>query len=118
MDDEISWTLELAIEPEHLAAFRDLAKAMVANARTEPGTLTYEFAFTDDGRVAHIRERYANDAAAQQHSATYVEKFERRLLALARPVRLCAYGRPAPKTRANLDGPDSVFLTPFAGLRR
>jgi len=118
VNDQISWTIELAIEPKHLAAFRELAGAMVANARTEPGTLTYEFYFSEDDRVCHIYERYANDAAAQQHSATFVSKFEKRFLELAKPTRLAAYGRPDAKTRANLDGPHTLFLAPFDGLRR
>ncbi len=118
MDDQIAWTIELAIEPKHLAAFRELAKAMIANARTEPGTLTYEFYVSEDGRICHIYERYSNDAAAQQHSATFASKFEKRFLELATPTRLHAYGRPDAKTRANLDGPHTKFLAPFDGLRR
>ena len=118
MNDQISWTLELAIEPKNLGPFRELVKAMVANAWTEPGTLTYEYHLADDGRVCHVYERYSNDAAAQQHIETFGVRFAKRFLELSTPTRLCVYGKPNARTRAGFEGFDPLFLAPFDGLRR
>ncbi|MCE0496377.1 MAG: hypothetical protein LV481_00315 [Methylacidiphilales bacterium] len=54
MSAEISWVLEVEILPGQLENFRAMAKELIASARTEPGTLAYEWHLNDAGTLCHI----------------------------------------------------------------
>lgn len=63
MHDEISWQVELTIEPQHFDSFCALTNEMIQSTKLEDGVLVYErFSSEDRGRV-FIYERYANSQA-------------------------------------------------------
>lgn len=53
------------IQDGQLAAFRALARRLVAKTRTEAGCLHYAFSF--NGNIAHCREGYVDAAALLAH---------------------------------------------------
>lgn len=48
--------------------FREMADAMVALSRDEPGTVVYDWYLDEDGRAATLYEAYASQEALQTHS--------------------------------------------------
>jgi hypothetical protein len=67
---------------------------LVESARAEPGVLTYEWAMSDDGSLAHIYERFTDSASALAHLAIFRERFATRFLTTVDPIRLVVYGSP------------------------
>ena len=72
MDDQISWHVKLAVKPGQIENFLALTVEMVQSARDEPGVLNYERFVSDDSKLVHVYERYADSAAAAAH----LRKFE------------------------------------------
>ncbi|SRR5712692_5737185 len=64
MSDQVSWQVELAVKPGELDNFRTLTEEMVECTRGEPGVLSYERFVSEDGKVVHVYERYADSAPA------------------------------------------------------
>lgn len=126
MSDNIFFVVELALEPGQADELRAVASEMVDLARqNEPGTLNYEYFITDDGRVCHIYERYADAAAYMAHSASFPESLSQRGRAF-RPTRLSAYGRLSDEilrqridpVRRAVPGLAPVLLEPLSGFAR
>jgi quinol monooxygenase YgiN len=67
MSDQISWWVELAIKPGQLENFQTLTHEMVEATRRERGVLSYQRFISDDGRIVHAFERYADSIAAVEH---------------------------------------------------
>jgi len=49
--------------------FREMADAMVAVSREEPGTVVYDWYLDEDGRAGTLYEAYASQEALQTHSS-------------------------------------------------
>jgi quinol monooxygenase YgiN len=79
MATEVSWMLELSLNPGHEAEFTALVTEIVAVTSTnEAGALTYEWSLSADGATCHIFERYADSAAVLTHPATSSSASRRR----------------------------------------
>ena len=118
MGEQVSWVVELAVKPGELENFRALMDEMVESTRGEPGALSYEWFVSEDGRVVHICERYADSAAAAAHLGTFGEKFAGRFLAMVEPTRFTVYGDPSDEARRALGGFGATYLGPFGGFAR
>lgn len=119
MSANVSWMLELSVQPGRAADLRALMEEMVSATRAnEPGTLDYEWSTNDDGSVCHIFERYADSAAVMVHMSTFGEKFAARFLSLVKPVRFVVYGSPSQPVREALAPFGAVFLQPLGGFSR
>ncbi len=101
MSDAVSWVLELTVKDGQLAAFKALAEEMSAATQAdEPGTTHFEWFADEDGKTAHIYERYAGSAATMVHLGNFGTKYAERFLACVDPSRLMVYGDPAPRSGA------------------
>lgn len=67
MTEHISWVNELAVKDGKLETFNELMEEMVAGARDQPGTLSYEWYISPDGAAVHVVETYADSAAVVAH---------------------------------------------------
>jgi quinol monooxygenase YgiN len=115
MNNRVSWVLEVAVKPGALGTFRALMEEMVESTRAEPGALDYEWFVTDDGRVVHLYERYADSTAVLTHLGTFGEQFAGRFLDLVDPARFTVMGAPSDEVKAALSGFGPVYLKPFGG---
>ena len=123
MSDGLFFVLELAVKPEQVEDLRSVMRDMVEIARTEPGTLSYEWFINDEGTVCHLYERYADAQAALVHGASFPNELNERSHAFP-PVRLTAYGEVTKEIRENkidpigkvIPGFTAVFLKPLGGL--
>jgi quinol monooxygenase YgiN len=90
-----AWMLEMQVREGRENDVHALMEEMVgATNANEPGTLNYEWSFSEDGRVCHLYERYADSEAAMIHGATFASRFAGRFLEVLQPTRFVFYGTP------------------------
>ena len=119
MATDVSWILEVKVQPGREKDFLDLMNEMVAATHaSEPGTLAYEWSTSADGSVCHIFERYADSTAVMTHLATFGEKYASRFLEVLKPVRFVVYGSPNEDVKKALAGFTTVHMTPVGGFSR
>jgi quinol monooxygenase YgiN len=119
MSDTVSWMLELSVAPGREKELRALMEEMVGATRAgEPGTLSYEWSTSEDGRVCHIYERYADSAAVLAHLKTFDEQFMSRFNELLAPVRMVIYGSPSAPIREAMADTNPTYMKPVGGFTR
>lgn len=116
MGKPIGWVVELAVKPGRLDSFRRLTAEMVEATRRDAGVLAYQRFVSDDGRLVHACERYADADAALAHLQKFAEEFGERFLGMVERVRFTVYGTPSEALRRLLDGFGAVYLKPFGEL--
>jgi quinol monooxygenase YgiN len=118
MSDVVSWNVEFSIKPGQLDNFKALVEEMVESTRNEPNTLAYEWFLSDDSRICHVSERYADSAATMTHLGTFGERFAERLLSMVELSRFSVYGAPNDEVKGVLGGFGSVFMGQLNGFAR
>jgi quinol monooxygenase YgiN len=94
MHDEISWQVDLTIEPQHFDSFCALTNEMIQSTKLEDGVLVYErFSSEDRGRV-FIYERYANSDAALSHLRSFQKRFGEAFGRLVKRERFVVFRAP------------------------
>jgi quinol monooxygenase YgiN len=117
MSDQISWVLEVAIQPGQLENFRAVARDLIAVTQSEPGTLAYEWNLNDDQTACHIFESYRDSAALVAHVQSFGH-FAERFLQACRPVRFDVYGSPNEEARAVLADFKPAYYSHLGGFTR
>jgi quinol monooxygenase YgiN len=102
MPADTHYMVEMKIKPGKMEEFTALMTEMVAYAKTEPGTLDYEWFLASDGKTVLIHERYRDTAAAAHHSAKFQSDFAPRFFALAKPGQFLFFGEPTPERRKRI----------------
>src|ERR1700730_1748492 len=113
MGGEISWRVELRVKPGQLGNFRTLTGEMVAVTRREPGVLSYQRFVSEDGKIIHVYERYADSAAAIAHLEAFAKRFASRFSALVERKAFTVFGYPSAELKAVLDRFNATYLKPF-----
>jgi quinol monooxygenase YgiN len=116
MGDEVSWHVELSVNPGELANFRALTAEMVESTRVEGGVLIYERFISDDGKAVHVYERYANSAAALAHLRAFGKEFRARFVGMVDRKQFTVYGTPSEELKGMLDGFGATYLRRFGGF--
>ena len=115
-DQRVSWQVELAVKPGELDNFRALTAEMVAFTRSETGVLDYERYVSDDGKIVHVYECYADSASAVAHLHAFGKTFGDRFAAMVERRQFNVYGTPSEELRRILDGFGARYLSPFGGF--
>lgn len=118
MANTVSWNLQLTIRDGQLDDARALMNEMVSATLEEPGTKSYEWFLSGDGKVCHINERYADSEAVMAHLGTFGSRFAERFLACFEPNSLSVYGEPSAEARAALDGFGAAYFGSLGGFNR
>lgn len=119
MSEYVAWMFELEVREGREADLRTLMNEMVdATHSNEPGTLMYEWNFTDDGRRLFLYERYAGSAAAMTHIATFGSKFASRFFEILEPRGFTLFGNPSEDVKQALASPGMVIVSQRAGFAR
>jgi quinol monooxygenase YgiN len=119
MAADVSWVLELNVQPGHEKDFPALVEDMVrATQEDEPGTLGYQWSTSADGGVCHIYEHYVDSAAVLTHLATFGEKFAGRFLEILAPTRFVVYGSPSQEVKDALAAFQPVYMQSAGGFSR
>jgi len=119
MSSNVSWMLELEVQPGREGDLKALMAEMVgATQANEPGALNYEWSTSADGKRVHLHERYADSAAVMTHLGTFGERFAERFLAILKPVRFVVYGSPDAAVRGALADFGPVYMQDLGGFTR
>ncbi|MFN0072601.1 MAG: putative quinol monooxygenase [Chloroflexota bacterium] len=118
MGTEVSWLLELALNPGALDDFRVLMDEMVASTRDEPGTLSYSWFTNDDRTEVKIVERYVDSDAVVTHMTTFGERYAGRFMAAVTPTRFTIMGSPNDAVKEIFAPFSPTYLQPFGGFAR
>ena len=86
------------IAPDNVSEFKQLASEALDAARGEPGTLQYDWFFSDDGARCVARETYANSDAVLAHLGN-VGPLLGRLVELGGGLELEVFGDPSATLR-------------------
>jgi quinol monooxygenase YgiN len=118
MSNEVFWLYEVAVRPGHADALRTLMAELIESTRAEPGALAYQWSLSDDGRSAHIYERYADSDATLIHVAAFRESFAQRFRAAVEPTRVVVYGTPGEDVKDALKALHPEYMSAIAGFAR
>lgn len=119
MTEQVSWLLELNINPEQAGDFDGLLQDMVATTKSnETGALDYQWSVSADGKTCHLLERYADSAATLAHLAIFQERFMERFLTVLAPTRFVVYGSPSQEVRDALTPFNPSYMEPAGGFSR
>lgn len=117
MDGELYTIYHMTIDPADFDAFAALVSKIVAAARAETDTLTYEYVVNAEKTAVHIVERYRLPGVlphVEETFAPYAETF----LSLAKIDSLFVYGTPTPEIKARLDGFGAHYFASLNGFSR
>ena len=87
-----------AIAPGNVSEFKQLATELLEVARGEPGTLEYDWFFSDDGTQCVVRETYASSDAVLVHLGNVGPSLGR-LVELGGGLGLEVFGEPSATLR-------------------
>ena len=119
VNENIFWIFELAIKEGQLDNLKKLMTEMVESTKEkEIGTIAYEWTLSDDNKICHIHERYADSDAAVKHLATFMEKYAARLMETGDGTSFVVYGNPNVQAKEVLDGFSPVYMSPIGGFIR
>ena len=114
-----AWMLELQVRDGRESDVRRLMQEMVGSTMAnEPGTMNYEWSFSEDGRTCHLYERYADSEAALIHGRTFGETFAERFFEVLEPKRFVFYGSPSTAVREMAAPFNPVVMRLEAGVTR
>ena len=106
------------VDPEGLEEFRELAAQGAANAETnEPGTLGYEFFFSEEGDDCYLNEYYVDSAAFMEHFAR-VQPILEASMKVSNMVEVVVLGNPSSEAREMLGHIGAKFYTDCIGFCR
>jgi quinol monooxygenase YgiN len=121
MKGHVSWVNELAVKDGALETFKELMEEMVSGARTQPGTLAYEWYISRDGRTVHVLETYADSAAVVAHHVSEgfaLKNWAGRFMDCVDASRVVVYGDPNAAAREILDRLDATYRSAWGGFSR
>ena len=114
----ISWRVELEVKPGELDNFRALTNEMVESTRDEPGILIYERFLSEDGKVVHLYERYADSSAAVAHLLAFKKRFAQRFVSMVERKSFTVFGTPSEELREMLDRLGATYVSSWRGFSR
>ncbi len=117
-DDSIHVYLKVGVPAEQRSGFETIMHELVEEAKTEPGTLMYEWFFCDQSRTCHIQERYANAEEGDKHVKNFAENFAGRFFEHIDGIEGVASANATPYIRSILDGINPTYAAKAAGFNR
>ncbi len=98
MKQTVRLNVALTVHDGKLAAFEEIARAMVNGTQQEPGTLAYDWHFSADRKRCRLVETYANaDAMVAHIKGPVVQQLVPKILEVSSLDRFEVYGNPGPE---------------------
>jgi quinol monooxygenase YgiN len=119
MNDNVLVLAEVNINAGQLDTLKALVIEMTDDIRhSEPGTLNYEWFIADDGKSAHVFERYTDSEADMLHLMNYGQKYAARSAACLTINQITIYGNPSSEVRGVFAALPTTYMGLFAGVSR
>lgn len=116
MFTNFGWIVEAKLNAGELENFKAVMNSQIQRARTENGTLNYQYYLSDDGDVL-VYERFANAAASHEHIENWDAHAER-WIAAATPTRMVHLGDLPQDVRDRHAALSPLWLKPLGGFAR
>lgn len=115
----VYWLITTNVKDGALDSLKKLNTEMVKNTKNnEPGTLTYDWSISADGKTCYFFEHYANSEAVMIHTKTFGEKFADRLLGMIEIESFEVFGNPDDKVKDSLSPLGAKFRQSIGGFSR
>ena len=118
-DEMVRFTVDLAIHDGKRGEFERIAQAMCEGSQNEPGTVTYSWYLSGDGKRCRLIEVYTDGKAVLGHlTGPVVKELVPRLLQTSKVTGFEVYGDPGPKASELLAGFGADVFKHWRGLSR
>ena len=115
----VYWLITTNVKDGALDSLKKLNTEMVKNTKNnEPGTLTYDWSISADGKTCYFFEHYANSEAVMIHTKTFGEEFADRLLGMIEIESFEVFGNPDDKVKDSLSPLGAKFRQSIGGFSR
>ncbi len=119
MAHTVQLVVDVTIDEGKLAAFEEIAQAMIAETQKEPGTLAYDWYLSGDRKRCRVVETYADADGVLEHlTGPAVDGLVPKLLETSKLVGIDVYGDPGPKAAEILAGFGAEIFEPWHRLTR
>jgi quinol monooxygenase YgiN len=107
------------VNEAQMNAFKSIAAEMTDGARSEPGTLGYEWFVSRDGKQFRLVETYVDAHAVEAHfMGPVVQQLVPKLAAVCTVDGFEVYGDPGPKVAEMAAGFGAVLYQYWIGINR
>lgn len=114
--ENFGWIVEAKLNEGQLEAFKEVMNAQVERAKTEPGTLNYQYYMSDDGDIM-VYERFKDLEASHIHIENWNDHAER-WIAAATPTRMVHLGDLPQELRDKHAALSPLLLKPLGGFAK
>ena len=112
-------TVSFKVNEAQMNAFKSIAAEMTDGARSEPGTLGYEWFVSRDGKQFRLVETYVDAHAVEAHfMGPVVQQLVPKLAAVCTVDGFEVYGDPGPKVAEMAAGFGAVLYQYWIGINR
>ncbi len=112
-------TVNFSVNEAQMNAFKSIAAQMTDGARSEPGTLGYEWFVSRDGKQFRLAETYVDAHAVEAHFlGPVVQELVPKLAAVSSVSGFEVYGDPGPKVAEMAAGLGAVIYQYWLGINR
>ncbi|NMP81257.1 antibiotic biosynthesis monooxygenase [Pseudoalteromonas arctica] len=115
MKNHVTWTVQGQIKEDKYDEFLLVMAQLVALAKSEAGTLMYEWTVSEDKRSVHIYERYQDEDAAKVHLAGW-DKSGPLFLSVVDMDKITVFSQLSKEFAQGFAGPSTVFMKPVGGF--
>ena len=119
MKQTVRLNVALTVHDGKLAAFEEIATAMVNGTQKEPGTLAYDWHFSADRKHCRLIETYVNADALLAHiKGPVVQQLVPKMVEVSRIDRFEVYGNPGPEATSMLTRFGAQIYSDWLGVNR
>jgi quinol monooxygenase YgiN len=119
VEQVVRLTVSFSVTDAQMSAFKSVAAEMTEGARSEPGTLGYEWFAGADGKRFRLVETYVDANAVEAHfMGPVVQRLVPKLAAVSTVDGFEIYGDPGPKVSAMAAGLGAVTYQYWLGIGR
>ncbi|MBG9995800.1 antibiotic biosynthesis monooxygenase [Pseudoalteromonas sp. NZS127_1] len=115
MKNHVTWTVQGQIKEGKYDEFLLVMAQLIASAKSEAGTLIYEWTVSEDKRSVHIYERYQDEDAAKTHLAGWA-KSGPLFLSVVDMDKVTVFSQLSEEFAQAFAGPSTVFMKPVGGF--
>ena len=119
LEKVVRLAVNATVNEGQLDAFKELAKAMTVGSEAEPGTLGYEWFFSEDGKTCRLLETYVDaDAVTAHFAGPVVRQLVPKMIPLCKLDSFEIYGNPGPQVSQIAGGMGARIYSYWTGLNR
>jgi quinol monooxygenase YgiN len=119
LEKVVRLAVDVTVNESQLDAFKKLVQAMTAESAAEPGTLGYEWFFSEDGKRCRLLETYADaDAVSAHFMGPVVTQLVPQMVPLCVMERFEIYGDPGPEVAQVATGFGARIYSYWTGINR